>query len=262
MKNRHKQTVSSKLIKTELLRGGELGKHVPLTVPFTRNRLRSMLGKSGMVYVKPDTGSQGIGIMRVERTPNSRYRYQIGTERHDFGSYEEMYGSMRRRTDQRRHLIQQGVRVLRHEGRPFDFRIMTQKNAAGRWIDTGIAGRVAHPGKIVSNGSQGGTIYEAGRLLRPAAGRAGTARTIGSMRRLALLAAVRFAREYPAMNELGIDIAVDRRLKPWILEVNTRPDPCPFAKLEDRTAIRRIVRYGRRFGRRYCLRCGKAKSGT
>ncbi|SFB54149.1 YheC/D like ATP-grasp [Cohnella sp. OV330] len=262
MIDRLKQTVSSKLIKTELLRGGKLGKHVPLTVPFTRDRLRSMLGKRGMVYVKPDSGSQGIGIMRVERTPNSLYRYQIGTERHEFGSYEEMYRSMRRWTIQRRHLIQQGVRVLRHEGRPFDFRIMTQKNAAGRWIDTGIAGRVAHPGKIVSNGSQGGTIYEAGRLLRPAAGRTGTARIIGRMRRLALLAAGRFGREYPAMNELGIDIAVDRRLKPWILEVNTRPDPCPFAKLEDRTAIRRIVRYGRRYGRRYCLRCGKAKSGT
>ncbi|MDG0792952.1 YheC/YheD family protein [Cohnella ginsengisoli] len=261
MKNRYAQTVSSKLIKTELLRGGKLGKHVPLTVPFSPDRLRDMLGKCGMVYVKPDTGSQGIGVMRVERKPNS-YRYRIGTERHDFGSYEEMYGSIRRWTDQRRHLIQQGVRVPLYEGRHFDFRIMTQKNAAGRWVVTGIAGRVAHPGKIVSNGSQGGTIYEAGRLLQPAAGRTGTAKTIGLMQELALLAAGRFGREYPAMNELGIDIAVDRRLKPWILEVNTRPDPCPFVKLEDQTAIRRIVRYGRRYGRRYCLKCGKAKSGT
>ncbi|MFC3799364.1 YheC/YheD family protein [Cohnella sp. GCM10012308] len=262
MTNRLKQTVSSKLVKTELLRGGKLGKHVPLTVPFTRERLQKMLGKRGMVYVKPDTGSQGIGILRVERRAGGRYRYQLGTERYDFGNYAGMYGSMRRRMGRRRHLIQQGVRALRYEGRPFDFRIMVQKNAAGRWVDTGVAGRVAHPGKIVSNGSQGGAIYEAGRLLRPSAGQAETAGLIDRMRELALLTASRFGRKYPAMNELGIDIAVDRGLKPWILEVNTRPDPCPFAKLEDRTAIRRIVRYGRGYGRRYCLKCGKAKTGT
>lgn len=261
MKNRNVQTVSSKLIKTKLLVGGKLAIHVPSTVPFSGTGLKEMLGKYGIVYVKPDTGSQGIGIMRVERMAKGRYRYQIGLQRFEFDTYAGMYRSVRRKMGERLHLIQQGVRVLRFEGRPFDFRVMVQKNAAGRWAVTGIAGRVAHPGKIVSNGSQGGTIYEAARLLGPAAGRAGAARTIGAMRRLALQAADRLGREYPAMNELGIDIAVDRELKPWILEVNTRPDPCPFVKLEDRTAIRRIVRYGRRYGRRYCLKCGKAKSG-
>ncbi|CAI6074742.1 YheC/YheD family protein [Cohnella sp. JJ-181] len=260
MKKSKKQTVSSKLVKTGLLRGGRLGRHVPRTVPLSWDRLRRMLGKSGMVYAKPDTGSQGIGIMRVDRG-KGYYRYQLGTERRRFRTHVGLYRSMRRQIGARRYLIQQGVHVLRHEGRPFDFRVMTQKNAAGRWVNTGIAGRVAHPGKIVSNGSQGGTIYEAARLLRPIAGRARAARLIGGMRGLALLAAERFGRAYPAMNELGIDIAVDRGLKPWILEVNTRPDPCPFAKLDDRTAIRRIVRYGRGYGRRYCLRCGKAKKG-
>ncbi|MDI4648717.1 YheC/YheD family protein [Cohnella hashimotonis] len=262
MINRLKQTVSSKLVKTGLLLGGKLGRHVPVTVPFSWERLQKMLEECGMVYVKPDTGSQGIGIMKVERMARGRLRYQLGTERHDFGTYADMYRSMRRRMGRRRHLIQQGVQVLRYEGRPFDFRIMTQKNAAGRWVSTGIAGRVAHPGKIVSNGSQGGAIYEAERLLRHAAGGEETPGLINSMRKLALLTADRFGRKYPAMNELGIDIAVDRGRKPWILEVNTRPDPCPFAKLEDRTAIRRIVRYGRRYGRRYCLKCGKAKTGT
>ncbi|MDG0809500.1 YheC/YheD family protein [Cohnella rhizosphaerae] len=262
MKNRDIQTVSSKLIKTRLLLGGKLAIHVPAAAPFSGAGLKEMLGKYGMVYVKPDTGSQGVGIMRVERRAKGRYRYQAGLERFEFDTYAGMYRSLRRGMGKRRHLIQQGVRVLRHEGRPFDFRVMAQKNAAGRWDVTGIAGRVAHPGKIVSNGSQGGSIFEAMRLLGPAAGRTGAVRAIGAMRRLALLTAGRFGSEYPAMNELGIDIAVDRGMKPWILEVNTRPDPCPFAKLEDRTAIRRIVRYGRRYGRRYCLKCGKAKTGT
>jgi len=259
-----RKTVSSKLIKTKILLdgGGLLNSHIPPTAPFSRDRFEAMLETHGMVYVKPDTGSQGIGILKAERMGSGGYRYQSGTEQHRFGTCAAMYRSMERTMGRRRYLVQKGIPVLTHQGRPFDFRVMTQRNPAGQWENTGIAARVAHPRKIVSNGSQGGTIYGAADLLRPIAGRERSARLIGRMNKLALLAADRLGGKYPAMHELGIDIAVDRQWKPWILEVNTRPDPCPFTKLTDRTAIRRIVRYGRAYGRRYCLKCGKAKSGT
>ncbi|CAK4824486.1 unnamed protein product [Aphanomyces euteiches] len=142
--------------------------------------------------------------------------------------------------------------MLRFQGRPFDFRVMIQKNPNGKWETTGIAGRVAHPSKAVTNGSQGGTIYPAGSLIKPA--------LIQTLGHIAHLTAVQFSLKYPLMNELGIDIAVDRHRKPWILEVNTRPDPCPFTKLADKRSINKIVAYGKAYGRRYCLRCIKAKS--
>lgn len=259
-----KQTVSSKLVKTRLLLegGGELARRVPRTAALSRERLRAMLQAYGMVYVKPDTGSQGIGVCRVERDAGGGYRCQTGTRRLRLGSYDAMYRSLLRQAGGRRHLVQQGIHSLRYRGRAFDFRIMVQKSPAGKWENTGIAARVAHPAKIVSNGSQGGTIYDAGRLLGLVAGRRQAMKLLGRMNGLALLAAARFGASYPAMNELGIDVAVDHRLEPWILEVNTRPDPCPFAKLEDRTALRTIIRYARAYGRRYCLKCGKAKKGS
>ncbi|MFD0674604.1 YheC/YheD family protein [Cohnella sp. GCM10027633] len=261
MKKQRVSRVGSKLAKTGVVsRSRVLAAHVPATRRFGRERLRAMLRRHGMVYVKPNTGSQGIGILRVD-TKRGRYRYRKGMQSRTFASFGAMYGAMRSFTDGRRYLVQRGIHTLRRNGRVFDFRVMIQRNPAGRWECTGTAGRVAHPGKIVSNGSQGGTIYSANALLRPIAGRAGAKRVQRRMNRLARLTAAQFGRAYPAMNELGIDIAVDRRLKPWILEVNTAPDPCPFTKLNDRTAIRRIVRYARAYGRRYSLTCNKAKRG-
>ncbi|UVI30653.1 YheC/YheD family protein [Paenibacillus spongiae] len=253
------QAVSSKLTKTRVvLRSKELAKHVPSTRPFNRGQLLAMLEQYRMVYVKPDAGSMGIGVMRVEKKSDG-YRYQSGAQVFVFPAFQTMFHSLQKRIGGRRYLIQKGIHVLRHDGRPFDFRIMIQKNPFRQWECTGTAGRVAHPRKIVSNGSQGGTIFQAAALLNPITGKQKSSRLQSHMNHLARLTAAQFGHAYPAMNELGLDIAVDRNLKPWILEVNTRPDPCPFTKLDNPASIRRIVRYGRAYGRRYCLTCSKAK---
>ena len=72
------KTISSKWIKTRItLRNAKLRQHVPTTHPFNRNRLSAMLTRHGMLYVKPDIGSLGIGVMRVEKKGGT-YRYQSG----------------------------------------------------------------------------------------------------------------------------------------------------------------------------------------
>jgi len=254
------QTVSSKLAKTRIvLRSAELARHTPATRSYSARRLSAMLNRYRMVYVKPDRGSLGVGVIRVERGRRG-YRYQSGTRVYAFTTFSALSRSLRARIGRRRYLIQKGIHVLRRGGRPFDFRIMIQKSPRRKWECTGSVGRLAHPRKIVSNGSQGGTIYPVSALLRPIAGKTRSARLLRTMQRMARLTAARFGRAYPAMNELGLDIAVDRRLKPWILEVNTHPDPCPFTKLRDRAPIRRIVRYGKAYGRHYSLNCSKARS--
>jgi hypothetical protein len=136
---------------------------------------------------------------------------------------------------------------------------MIQKNPKGKWECTGTAGRVAHPQKAVTNGSQGGTIFKAEALIEPKAGNEKTAELLKQMNGLAEQTAARLSRTFPNLNELGVDIAVDSSLKPWILEANSKPDPCPFTKLDDKSIIRKIKRYGKAYGRRYCLRCTKAK---
>ncbi|QQZ64270.1 YheC/YheD family protein [Paenibacillus sonchi] len=159
-------------------------------------------------------------------------------------------------------MVQKGIRLLLHKGRPFDIRVMVQRNLKGQWEATGVAGRVAHPLKVVTNGSQGGTIYPVEVLLRPYTSPEKRTALIAAMHDIGVKSARQLSTAYPGLQEIGVDLALDRHLKPWILEVNTAPDPCPFTKLKDRRMINRIVQYGKAYGRIYHLKCMKAKQGV
>ncbi|MDO7906249.1 YheC/YheD family protein [Paenibacillus sp. JX-17] len=255
----NRKAVSSKLMKTRiLLQHSELSKYVPATYRLNRSRLLVLLKRHGMLYLKPDTGSLGIGVIRVEKR-GKMFHYRHDVQSHTFPTFQAMFQSLQRHTGSRNYLIQKGIHLLKHQGRRFDFRVMVQKNPSGEWEPTGIAARVAHPHKIVTNGSQGGTIYAAADVMEPIAGTEKTDRLLHKMDLLARWTGAQFSQSYPAMNELGLDIAVDRRLRPWILEVNTRPDPCPFTKLENKESIRKIIAYAEGYGRKYKLDCSKAK---
>ncbi|WP_199615152.1 YheC/YheD family protein [Paenibacillus alkalitolerans] len=259
MNRSRRKVISSKLRKTKILsRSAALIRYVPQTDVLTSGRLSQMLHRYGMVYIKPVTGSLGIGVMRIDNIGGS-YRYQSGLRTYTFDTFRQMYASIRRRIDAKRYLVQRGIDMLRHKERPFDFRVMVQRNPSGSWECTGTAARLAHPNKVVTNGSQGGTIYPAGALLEEAAGKQIAGLLTEEMKKIAVFAAYQFSRFYPAMNELGLDIAVDGCLRPWILEVNTRPDPCPFTKLPDPAVIGKIKKYARAYGRVYNLACMKAR---
>ncbi len=251
--------VTSKLRKTRAIaKSVELRRAIPETKKMVRGTLREMLDRYRMVYVKPVNGLKGIGVYRIERL-FGRYRCQTGIHIQRFDSFERMYSKLAKDTKGIPYVVQKGIRLLTYRGRPFDIRVMVQRKPQGGWEATGFAARVAHPGKIVTNGSQGGMIYPVPQVLRRYT--SNPKRVIDKLGHMGV-AAIRCMRAaYPGIQELGADIALDRRLRPWILEVNTRPDPCPFAKLESRGMLRTIVRYAKAYGRTYRLRCTKAKRG-
>lgn len=255
--------------KTQLfLSDAKIKKHLPATRLLTKYSLKEMLQQWGMVYVKPTRGSQGRGVMKVERREEKgagrvawKYHYQLGEQRRSFGSYEAFYPSILKDTKGKDYLVQKGIGLLKHEGRPFDIRVVIQRTPRGGWEATGTLARVAHPRKIVTNGSQGGTIYPTAYLLGKYTNSAKRKSMLAYMDQLGIHTARRMERSYSGINELGLDIAIDHKLKPWILEVNTIPDPCPFTLLKDQTMLRKIVRYAKGYGRTYTLNCNKANRG-
>ncbi|MFC4812607.1 YheC/YheD family protein [Paenibacillus sp. GCM10023250] len=245
------QRVKSKWAKTKVLLLSEpLRERIPVTKRWSAAALSAMLEEHSMVYVKPDQGTFGLGVVRVEKLPDNVYAYQSGTVQQRFGSFEEMAVSLASRIGSRPYLIQQGIHLLTHNGQRFDIRVMVQHNPRRIWETTGIIGRLGHPDKIVTNYHSGGIPMAVDKLMASHL----TKEQVDSYKMWLADIGTSIARQlqtrYPRLKEIGIDIAVDESFRPWILEVNTLPDPYIFRKLNDKSMFRRIRRYCRAYRRR------------
>ncbi|QHW32184.1 YheC/YheD family protein [Paenibacillus rhizovicinus] len=245
------QRVKSKWAKTKVLLLSEpLRERIPVTRRWQIPQLASMLDEHGMVYVKPDQGTFGLGVVRVERLSDTDYTYQSGTVLQRFSSFAMMASSLQERIGSRSYLIQQGIPLLTYEGLRFDIRVMVQQNPKKEWETTGIIGRLSHPKKIVTNYHSGGVIMSIDQLMHPHLSQPQTDSYKMWLSEIGTSVARQLQTRYPRMKEIGIDVAIDESFRPWILEVNTLPDPFIFRKLNDKSVFRRIHRYCLAYGRR------------
>ncbi|UVI30333.1 YheC/YheD family protein [Paenibacillus spongiae] len=244
------QRVQSKWAKTNvLLQSDSISGSIPSTRRWSKETLRQMLNEYAMVYVKPDAGTFGIGVIRVEKRPNDVYTFQHGTNLRIFSSFETMADQLQRLIGSRTYLIQRGIHLLRHSKRRFDIRVMVQKNPSNRWETTGIIGRLGNPAKIVTNYHSGGTPMAIERLMATHLSAADIPAYKNRLRKLGTDVAIQLESRYPRLKEIGIDVAIDTSFKPWILEVNTLPDPYIFRKLRDKSVFQRVYRYCVAYGR-------------
>lgn len=229
-----------------LLKHGKIRRNVPETRLYRKRTLKAMLNTYKMVYVKPNNGTGGNGVIRVERTETG-YKFQLHTIVKRFGDFASMEKALRSHTKKSPYVIQQGIHLLRHRGLLFDLRIMIQKNPRGSWETTGIIGRTGHPRKIVTNVCRGGTSKPVEVLLKGHA--ADTERYKASLRSLGLRAARHLHRTFPRIKEVGLDVGLDSNLHPWILEANPRPKIYGFKTLKNKSIYRKMLRYQKYYGR-------------
>lgn len=244
------QRVRSKWIKTKvLLRSSHMHEYIPHTLRFGREALHGMLQDYGMVYVKPVSGTYGNGVIRVERSGESGgYRYQIETKERTASTFESLYEALSTYANRKGYIVQKGIHLLKHRGRRFDLRVMVQKNLSNRWETSGIIGRLAHPRKIITNYHGGGTMMSIEQLMSSHLSASETGALKNKLRKLGVMVGKQLSTAYPGLKELGVDIAIDTKFNPWVLEVNTKPHPYIFNKLADKSMHRKVTRYAAAYG--------------
>lgn len=222
----------------------ELARHLPPTAPATKKDVRGMLERYRTVYLKPSVGTGGYGIYRLSHT-HEGYRLQGGTQSRTFKTFDGAYAAFEKGKGRRFYLVQKGIPLLQHYGRPFDLRVMVQRNPQNKWEVTGIVGRVAQPNKVVTNYHNGGQPKPIEELLAPLMSKAEIGSYIDRLNRLGIRVSSHLSGIFPRFRAYGVDIGMDKDHKPWIIEVNTRPDKYIFNTLKDKQMFRKIIRFER-----------------
>jgi hypothetical protein len=238
--------VRSKWIKTQLLlKSSFIRQFIPDTRRFNRRNLEQMIYSYGMVYVKPERGTYGNGVIRAERGEQAGFIYQQEEQIRSFDTFDAFHKSLLKRTRGRSYLVQKGIHLLKHNKRRFDIRVMVQLSPQGKWEATGIIGRLGHPRKIVTNYHSGGKPMAIEKLLSTHLTDRQLQLLTGNLQELGVRMAVQLQRTYPKINRIGVDVGLDRTLTPWIIEVNMNPDPYIFNQLKDKAMYKKVMRYRR-----------------
>lgn len=218
--------------------------YLPHTVKFGKAALSQMLSQHHSVYVKPVAGARGKNIVRVSKESD---HYLVHVENRmpmTLRSESEVAKWLMRHAAGRMYIVQQDVKLAKIAGRPFDIRVMMQKDAHGKWLCTGLCAKVAGPHSAVTNVARSrGRVVTVEQALKEGLGWSQSA--IHSMEdRLRELghATCRRLEQYQPYAEIGVDVGIDNQGKIWLLEQNTGPSHALFRHLSDQSAYRLIQR--------------------
>lgn len=225
-------------------------KYLPPTSRYSAKALETYLGRYGTVYVKPSGGSRGHGILKVWRRDGDIWVQHTTRLARRFSSIQAATLHIDSMRGGKAYIVQKGITLARVNGRPFDIRVMMQKDVPGGiWQYSGMVAKVAGQGSVVTNVALShGRVMEVEEALRRALGftAARARQCMADMVALSHRAAKHFDR-YQPYREIGFDVAVDTRGRIWLIEQNTAPSHPLFAKLKSNLALHRRIQF--RWGR-------------
>ncbi|MDF2669842.1 MAG: endospore coat-associated protein [Paenibacillus sp.] len=228
-------------------------KYIPATRKMTSSlELESLLKLYSTIYLKPIRGKAGKGIMKVHRT------YQLPTRKPEYRlSIQETKGShilksatvpllwtkVQEKMEDEEYIMQQGIALARHRKRPFDLRVLVQKNAKGEWDLTGIGARLAGRSSITTHVPRGGSIDDPAKLLASCFGSAGARKILIRAKKASLAIARQIEKKSGnLLGEMSMDLGVDIGGHIWFFEANSKPmkfDEPPIRK----KSLERIIHY-------------------
>ncbi|MFC5470662.1 YheC/YheD family protein [Cohnella suwonensis] len=214
--------------------------NVPDTEWFDRSSLRRMLRTYSLVYIKPDVGRKGNGIIRVKRLRAEEFEISY-KQTTSLRSRDKVYSAIKELLNpDKEYIIQQGIDLATYRHRPFDVRVVLQK-PLGKWRTTLMCAKLApRRSSVVTNVSKGAKDYNLYRLLKGTDQRLNRSEIIRNLIDVSKQIAQILGSHFP-LKILGLDMGIDKRGNIWFIEANTKPD-CQGLKKIDRRLYRKYLR--------------------
>lgn len=204
-------------------------------VPNTKRLLNAgvllkMLQTSPALYLKPESGKAGKGIMTVKcsRRAPVIYRLKIQTDRkssiYKTSNFNKLWTRIHRKAGSTPYIVQQAIELATHRNRPYDLRVLAQKNRRGMWRVTGIGARLAGISSITTHVPCGGSVEDPQKLLGASFG---AEMAYAHLQRVQA-SALQIARQIEAattglIGEMSMDLGIDRSGNLWFFEANAKP---------------------------------------
>lgn len=175
--------------------------------------------------IKPVNGSQGRGLIKVERLSGQyvvKEVVQPGEKLFVFRSHGQLKKWLHTRMKHAEYIFQPYLPLQNKKNIPFDLRVFLQKNDEGKWTERVRVIRTGPKNHITSNLAGGGEMLPFSVLLQG----------VPSSKRKKLEDHLQIIAEIlpPALEsnikplfELGIDIGIDPDYNLWILDINSKP---------------------------------------
>ncbi|GIO24193.1 YheC/YheD family protein [Oceanobacillus sp. J11TS1] len=202
-------------------------KFADLLVPFKmvtdESIVLDFVNKNGRAVLKPVVGRRGLNIYFIIKNKN-HFIVQDDTKELRFNQSELKNWVYEIALYKGRHyMIQQYVETRTKNGEPFDIRSHVQKNAEGKWQITKIYPRIGNKKSILSNISRGGKTGDLEPFLINEFGEKGKQYN-KDLKQLSLDLTQHLDKIYGlVLDELGLDITIDKTGRFWLHEVNMGP---------------------------------------
>ncbi|KEQ25595.1 YheC/YheD family endospore coat-associated protein [Paenibacillus tyrfis] len=206
--------------------------YIPATRRLSGEELDKLLAEYPFLYLKPIRGKAGKGIMKVSRslldTKSKIFELSIQekTKSHisRYPSVSRLWSEVRELIGGKDYIIQQGIPLSSYKQRPFDLRVLVQKNGKGQWSVAGVGARLAGKLSITTHVPRGGSIDDPAKLLAYSFGGLGSKRIIARAKKASLTIAKQIEKSSGHMlGEMSMDLGVDQEGHIWFFEANSKP---------------------------------------
>ena len=207
--------------------------HLPETIPATAANIRYMMKRHAALIVKPNRGSVGKGIMKLQSGGGGKWALLYpsvigGKKRWKRAVFRTVLPVVLRKALRRTsYIAQQCLPLATFNGRPFDVRVSVQRGRDGMWHVTGMVAKAAAKGRFLTNVAQGGKVYRLERMLLeyPALNAQAVERDFTAF---ALRIANHLCMHLPELADIGLDVGMSTQGKPLFIECNCKDQRYSF----------------------------------
>lgn len=200
--------------------------YLPETHQFTSfSNIELMLANYGHVFLKFANGSFGNGIRHIiyDQQEGAYYcRFYDQKKRLlKFNTLETLLQYVYRGKSLENIIVQQGIRLIRNNKKPIDFRVHANKDEQGDWSVSAIAAKMAGTGSPTTHGHFGGTVHTLEEIFPD---KDKLEQNKQKLKKAALDIAAAIEDSIGGIvGEIGFDFGIDREGKVWMFEANSKP---------------------------------------